>query len=87
MAVVTGQQVGLFGGPHYSILKALSAVKLAEEATQAGVDAVPVFWLATQDHDLDEIQSISLARSGSFITKNNGDFSWSSPNRPSAQFH
>lgn len=60
MAVVTGQQVGLFGGPLFSILKALSAVKLAEAATQAGVDTVPVFWLATQDHDLDEIQSISL---------------------------
>jgi bacillithiol synthase len=60
MAVVTGQQVGLFGGPLFSILKALSAVKLAEAATQAGVDTVPVFWLATQDHDLAEIQTISL---------------------------
>ncbi len=60
VAVVTGQQVGLFGGPLFAILKALTALKLAEAATQAGVDAVPVFWLATQDHDLDEIQSTSL---------------------------
>ncbi|HSS97065.1 MAG TPA: bacillithiol biosynthesis BshC, partial [Terriglobales bacterium] len=60
VAVVTGQQVGLFGGPLFSVLKALSAVKLAEAASQTGVDAVPVFWLATQDHDLDEIQGISL---------------------------
>jgi bacillithiol biosynthesis cysteine-adding enzyme BshC len=59
-AVVTGQQVGLFGGPLFSIFKALTAVKLSQEATNSGVDCVPVFWLATQDHDLDEIQSISL---------------------------
>jgi bacillithiol biosynthesis cysteine-adding enzyme BshC len=51
-AIVTGQQVGLFGGPTFSLYKALSAVKLASEATAAGVDAVPVFWLATYDHDL-----------------------------------
>ena len=60
-AVVTGQQVGLFGGPMFAIYKALSAVKLAEEATAAGVDAVPVFWLATYDHDLAEVNHVSLA--------------------------
>jgi bacillithiol synthase len=52
---VTGQQVGLFGGPLFSILKALTAAKLADEASNAGVSCVPVFWLATEDHDLAEI--------------------------------
>jgi bacillithiol biosynthesis cysteine-adding enzyme BshC len=59
-AVVTGQQVGLFGGPMFAIYKALSAVKLAEEATAAGVDAVPIFWLATYDHDLAEVNHVSI---------------------------
>jgi bacillithiol synthase len=59
-AVVTGQQVGLFGGPLFSIFKALTAIKLADQATAAGVDAVPVFWLATTDHDLEEINHIRI---------------------------
>lgn len=59
-AVVTGQQVGLFGGPMFSIYKALTAVNLAEEAKAAGVDAVPIFWLATYDHDLAEVNHVSL---------------------------
>jgi bacillithiol biosynthesis cysteine-adding enzyme BshC len=59
-AIVTGQQVGLFGGPMFAIYKALTAVKLAEEATAAGVDAVPVFWLATYDHDLAEVNHVSI---------------------------
>jgi bacillithiol biosynthesis cysteine-adding enzyme BshC len=59
-AVVTGQQVGLFGGPMFAIYKALTAVKLADEATAAGADAVPIFWLATYDHDLAEVNHVSL---------------------------
>ncbi len=60
LAAVTGQQVGLFGGPLFSIFKALTAVKLAEQATAAGVDCVPVFWLATEDHDLAEVNQVAL---------------------------
>jgi len=59
-AIVTGQQVGLFGGPMFAIYKALTAVKLAEEATAAGIDSVPVFWLATSDHDLAEVNHVAL---------------------------
>ena len=60
LATVTGQQVGLFGGPLFSIFKALTAVKLAEQATAVGVDCVPIFWLATEDHDLAEVNHVSL---------------------------
>ncbi len=55
VAVVTGQQVGLFGGPAYTVYKALGAVRLAQELTESGVEAVPVFWMATEDHDLAEV--------------------------------
>jgi len=59
-AVVTGQQVALFGGPLFSLLKAITAIKLAEEARQKGVDAVPIFWLATEDHDFVEVNHADL---------------------------
>src|SRR5438132_1073858 len=45
VAVVSGQQVGLFSGPAYTVYKALTAVKLARELTARGIAAVPVFWL------------------------------------------
>jgi bacillithiol biosynthesis cysteine-adding enzyme BshC len=54
-AVVTGQQVGLLGGPALSVYKALTAIRLANELTANGTNAVPVFWLATEDHDLAEV--------------------------------
>ncbi|MGH9757128.1 MAG: bacillithiol biosynthesis protein BshC, partial [Candidatus Acidiferrales bacterium] len=57
-AIVTGQQVGLFSGPAYSIYKAISAVRWAESITRRGTCAVPVFWLATEDHDLAEINHV-----------------------------
>jgi bacillithiol synthase len=55
VAVVTGQQVGLFSGPAYTIFKALTAVKLSQHLSDQGIAAVPVFWLATEDHDLAEV--------------------------------
>ena len=61
--VVTGQQVGLFGGPLFSIFKAMGAIRLAEKATELGVDCVPMFWLATEDHDLAEINHTTLLAS------------------------
>src|ERR1700722_7461118 len=54
-AVVSGQQVGLFSGPAYTIYKAITAARLAKELSDRGTPAVPVFWLATEDHDLAEV--------------------------------
>ncbi len=58
-AVVTGQQVGLFGGPAFTIFKAMTTVRLARYLTEQGVPAVPVFWLATEDHDLAEVAEVA----------------------------
>ena len=54
-AVVTGQQVGLFSGPAFTLYKALTTVRLAQSLSKQGLSCVPVFWLATEDHDLDEV--------------------------------
>jgi len=55
VAVVTGQQVGLFFGPAYTAFKALHAARLAAWLTEQGIPAVPIFWMATQDHDYAEV--------------------------------
>lgn len=54
-AIVTGQQVGFLSGPSYTIYKALTAVRLAQELRRQDIDAVPIFWLASEDHDLAEV--------------------------------
>src|SRR5512133_2852808 len=58
VAVMTGQQAGLFSGPAYTMYKVLHAVKLAAWLSENGVPAVPVFWLATEDHDVVEVNHV-----------------------------
>jgi bacillithiol synthase len=58
--VVTGQQVTLFGGPLFTILKAATAIRKAKEASTSGSPHVPIFWLATEDHDLAEASNVTL---------------------------
>ncbi len=67
VAVVSGQQVGLFSGPAYSIYKALTAVQIAEELSQDGIPAVPIFWMATEDHDLDEVHHTTWFDNGKLV--------------------
>ena len=64
VAVVTGQQVGLFGGPAFCVYKALTAIHVARELTASGTDAVPVFWLASEDHDLEEVNHCFFSKRG-----------------------
>ncbi len=58
--VVSGQQAGLLTGPAYTFYKAHAALKLAQEYGSAEQPVVPVFWVASQDHDTDEIRGVEL---------------------------
>jgi len=60
VAVVTGQQTGFLGGPAFNMYKALTAIRLAQILTEADYLAVPVFWLATDDSDFEEVHSTSF---------------------------
>ena len=61
VAVVTGQQAGVFGGPMYTLLKALTALQLARRAEREhGVPAVAIFWVEAEDHDWDEVKSCTV---------------------------
>ena len=61
VAIVTGQQAGLFGGPLFTLLKAMTAIRLAERVREEHrVPAVPIFWIDSEDHDWDEVKSCGL---------------------------
>jgi len=65
VAVVTGQQAGLFGGPLFTLLKAITALRLAEQVrTEHGVPTVAVFWIDAEDHDWDEVKSCRVLDAG-----------------------
>ena len=60
-AIVTGQQAGLFGGPVFTLLKALTALKLAEQvARDHGIPAIAIFWIDAEDHDWEEVRSCTV---------------------------
>jgi bacillithiol biosynthesis cysteine-adding enzyme BshC len=65
VAIVTGQQAGLFGGPLFTLLKAITAIEVAERVrTEYHVPAVAVFWIDAEDHDWDEVKSCGLLDGG-----------------------
>ncbi len=69
VVVITGQQASLFTGPLYTIFKALSAIKLSAQLREQGVNAVPMFWVAAEDHDFEEVNHTRLVnRDGRLVT-------------------
>ena len=72
--VITGQQVGLLCSPLYTLWKAITAIDLSARYQKEGRSTIPVFWMATEDHNLNEITSFALLRSDqdllSFSLKN-----------------
>ena len=71
LCVVTGQQVGLFCGPLYTLFKTISAVKLAAELKErfTEFEFVPVFWLEGDDHDLQESNHVHLLNAASEVVR------------------
>ena len=70
VAIVTGQQAGAFGGPLYTVLKAVTAIQLARRVqAQHGVPVVPVFWVDSEDHDWEEIQTATTLDADSNLTE------------------
>lgn len=69
VAVVGGQQAGLLTGPAFSIHKCLSVIKLAKRQEKLlGIPVVPIFWIAGEDHDLDEVNHVFVEQNG-FLKK------------------
>jgi bacillithiol biosynthesis cysteine-adding enzyme BshC len=60
VTVCTGHQLCLFTGPLYFIYKIISTIKLAAELSEKNIPAVPVYWMATEDHDFEEIAEVNL---------------------------
>ena len=64
LTVVTGQQVTLFGGPLYTVYKTITAILYAKKLeNETGNPVIPVFWLADEDHDIDEVSTINFPES------------------------
>jgi bacillithiol biosynthesis cysteine-adding enzyme BshC len=58
--IIAGQQVGFAGGPMYTLAKIASIVKMKRELERQGTPATALFWLATEDHDFDEVATLNV---------------------------
>jgi len=71
LAVVTGQQLGILGGPLYTFYKIITAIKLAGHLKERydAYNFVPVFWLESDDHDFEEVRSIGVLNESNELKK------------------
>ncbi|MBX7139060.1 MAG: bacillithiol biosynthesis cysteine-adding enzyme BshC [Oligoflexia bacterium] len=68
--VITGQQLGVFGGPLFTLYKALTTVKLARQLeAESGIRCIPLFWLQSEDHDFAEISSANFFLKGEELSE------------------
>ena len=75
VAVIGGQQAGILTGPLYTIHKVISIIKLAEQKeAELGVPVVPVFWIAGEDHDYQEVNHV-------YVMKDNKQEKWVYPEK------
>jgi bacillithiol biosynthesis cysteine-adding enzyme BshC len=88
VAVLSGQQVGLFSGPAYTIYKAITAAHLAEDLNASGIPAVPIFWLATEDHDFPEVDHVWIFDAGHhpIQLRTEAPRAWQGKQRPAGTF-
>lgn len=80
--VVTGQQVTLYGGPLYTVYKTITAIIYARRLENVtGTPVIPVFWLADEDHDIDEVSTIHLPDSESVnsVSYDHKDYNYAPP--------
>ncbi|MEE9288364.1 MAG: bacillithiol biosynthesis cysteine-adding enzyme BshC [Bacteroidota bacterium] len=70
-AVVTGQQVGILGGPIYTLYKIITAIKLSRELNRKypSFRFVPVFWIEAEDHDFEEVNSVTVISRENLATR------------------
>ncbi len=67
IAIVTGQQLGVFGGPLFTVYKTITTILLARKwEKKLNKPVIPVFWLADEDHDFDEIASVGIPNYDAF---------------------
>src|SRR6266849_1902194 len=64
VTIVGGQQVGFAGGPLYTLAKIATLIRMKRDLEAAGTPATAMFWLATEDHDFDEVARVSLPTKG-----------------------
>lgn len=82
VAVLTGQQTGIFTGPLFTIYKALSAIKMAQCLHTRGTNAVAVFWMATEDHDLEEVSEAFVVDPSGRVSSVRSSFSDADTSEP-----
>lgn len=71
LAVVTGQQLGILGGPLYTVYKIITAIKLSRYLSERydEFNFIPVFWLEGDDHDFEEVSSLNIINENNEIEK------------------